>query len=135
MNDVPRTATGWPTVDPTHFTLPQLIREARKWRGGEYGTLGYDEWQKYSGELVRRGYSSHTEIQERILPDEVQRRERPSWWSHMDESVHVVVPSPSGLESGESSPVWRLMTIMGVVAVVIALAVVSAFFLWAGLNG
>ena len=77
--DVPRTAMGWPTHGPELFTLPQLIIEARKWRGGWPGTVGGEQWKKYTDELVRRGYSTRVEIDHQLLPDEVQRTEEPSW--------------------------------------------------------
>jgi len=84
--DVPRNAHGWPTVEPRFFTLPQLIREARSWSSwDERGTVEHAQWEKYTSELLTRGFSTATEIQERLLPDEVQRRERPLWWSQMSE--------------------------------------------------
>lgn len=85
MRDVPRNAHGWPTIPPSHFTLPQLIREARKWQGGNPGTVGGEQWDLYTNELLNRGFSTKVEIQERILPDEVTRRQQPSWWHQMKE--------------------------------------------------
>lgn len=77
--DVPRTANGWPVPGPEYFTLPQLVLEARKWREGWPGTVGGEEWKKYTDELVRRGYSTRLEIENGLLPHEVPRRTRPDW--------------------------------------------------------
>lgn len=82
--DVPRTAMGWPVFGPEYFTLAQLILEARRWRGGSPGTVGGDEWKKYTDELIRRGFSTKLEIENDFLPDEVQRRERPNWYYQIE---------------------------------------------------
>lgn len=83
--DVPRTAMGWPVFGPEYFTLPQLIIEARKWRGDYLpGTVGANQWKKYTDELIRRGYSTRLEIEHGFLPDEVHRRETPSWYWQLE---------------------------------------------------
>lgn len=85
MMDVPRNSNGWPTISPKYFTLPQLINEAKRWRNypktGD--TVGKAQWYKYTNELLKRGFSTRLEIQERVLPDEVQRLVEPSWWSQI----------------------------------------------------
>lgn len=87
MQDVPRNAFGWPTVKPKFFTLPQLVREAKRWRGDRLGvnTVGSGEWAKYTRVLIKRGFSTATEIQEGILPDEVPRTKKPKWLGQLHE--------------------------------------------------
>lgn len=73
MNDVPRSANGWPTIEPNAFTLEQLLVEAEKWRnsGDHPDTVGQKEWRKYTKELVRRGFLDEVEVRtwkERGLP-------------------------------------------------------------------
>lgn len=89
MIDVPRNSNGWPTVEPCYFTLPQLIREARKWiKPDESGTVISGMWNKYSSELVRRGFSTQVEIDHRKLPDDIYGtgkldEDLPEWWDQM----------------------------------------------------
>lgn len=66
-NGVPRNALGWPLSDLSQFTDIQLVAEAMTWRNaamdtGSIATVSNLEWQKYCGELARRGLMSEMHI-------------------------------------------------------------------------
>ena len=67
MSDVPRSANGWPTIDPAQFTDLQLIREAYSWystaKRSLGNTVGSGQWDKYTAELVKRGVMSEDDRQ------------------------------------------------------------------------
>ncbi len=65
MNDIPRTANGWPTVEPNFFTMEQLLEEADNWRscsGNADTTVGKKNWNKYTGELISRGFIDASDV-------------------------------------------------------------------------
>jgi hypothetical protein len=64
MHDVPRTANGWPTIEPKFFTLDQLLLEAENWRncGDSYNTVGQSKWRLYTEELVNRGFMDESDV-------------------------------------------------------------------------
>jgi len=68
---IPRNANGWPTVEPKFFTYAELLAEARRWRGGDPGTVAGAKWDLYVQELFDRGFMTAVERQEGILPDEL----------------------------------------------------------------
>ena len=73
IQDVPRTAKGWPTVGPEHFTLEQLVYEAQQWVGGHPNTCKENQWNKYTTELVRRGFIDEVDVKRwarfKVAPD------------------------------------------------------------------
>ncbi len=89
--DVPRNANGWPTVEPKHFNLRQLIAEAKKWRGTMHdgNTVGASEWEKYATELYNRLYISKVQLEAGMLPEKgnepyfLKNGELPKWWGQL----------------------------------------------------
>lgn len=65
---VPRNAMGWPVIEPRQMTTIQLIREAEKWAGDDNsdcrgrGPTQIEEFKKYAGELMSRGYLEELEF-------------------------------------------------------------------------
>lgn len=67
MSDVPRSANGWPLIEPEAMTDIQLVKEAYSWRSTALhthpGTVGGALWDKYTAELVKRGIMTEEDRQ------------------------------------------------------------------------